>query len=317
MFYRLSFIVLFILLPSHLVTGCYDNLRKLIDDVDSIGGDATFVVCPNTNLIGFQYGDFITLKYENTTLQCGSDGSFANNCSFTGGYGSVGPDQVRIRPRSFQTPEGIRVRGFTFHNAKHEAVAAYGSATIEDCTFLNNAGTSQSSQTQQAYAEPGNNHAVVFRRCTFINTNKFGHGGIQSVGAAVVIDQCVFKGVDDDTWGARIGSARSTSGIGSLTIRNSCFEDNLPGALVLESSVPLLENFNNYGMDNGPCEGIVSKSGGQDTCTPFTANRCHATDAKGDDDNDDDDDDDDDVPQEESCARGRTGFLCGLFGGKA
>lgn len=102
-----------------------------------------YIICPNTvmNIGDFDQnfdccvdGDFSLFVRSRSIIQCGEDGSSANNCTLVGGntqmfsLGSIYSDV-------FST--GMIVRGLTFQSADFTSVSLLqqGDITFEDCIF--------------------------------------------------------------------------------------------------------------------------------------------------------------------------------------
>lgn len=95
-----------------------------------------------------------------------------------------------------------------------------------------------------------------------------------ATGLHLVLGQCTFKRTDL-RWALCIH--RGTSAIGSLTVCNSYFHSNSPGAIFLDDKTELVESVNKYGLDNGDCNGIhIDQGSAELNCTLFDADQCYS-----------------------------------------
>ena len=142
--YRISRSLVLLLLALPAVSGeCISNLTVLSEVVFSspVFDLVEYTLCPNTvyqvgDVVGGQCcrdGDSPLILRSNTIIQCGEDGSRANNCTFLGGQSHV--------TMAFEIFEevvtGTEVRGMTFGDASVANVLLLGPGNVSfvDCSF--------------------------------------------------------------------------------------------------------------------------------------------------------------------------------------
>ena len=253
---------------------CYDHWSKFRDNLGDSEGDETFVVCPGTTFHPDEYsedGEIFTdaeIKGRNIKIMCGNNGSYDNECTFSGGMSHL----------SFTEDAGAGnlISGFKFTGAKDTSINAWGGrhshALFQDCVWEDNSADGGSAiNIWKSNNGKANAMNIIIHTSSFIN-NSGEDGTIVNQGGNLAIDNCYFSN-------NKLGWAVEVYQEGSLAVSNTCFIDNF-GPIYIYLNSYLLQNADTYGSGNNgdvefTCDGVYLE-GDNGQCSSFPADECIA-----------------------------------------
>eukprot|EP00550_Attheya_septentrionalis_P009722 CAMPEP_0198282828 /NCGR_PEP_ID=MMETSP1449-20131203/2581_1 /TAXON_ID=420275 /ORGANISM="Attheya septentrionalis, Strain CCMP2084" /LENGTH=475 /DNA_ID=CAMNT_0043979243 /DNA_START=75 /DNA_END=1502 /DNA_ORIENTATION=- len=303
---------------------CYSSLAAIYNTEAGRGINPSFqriyTLCPRTTFrIGTWNEDGVLtdgIDYPliffrpNIRVQCGLDGSIANNCVFSGGDYQVEMEKASLLEEK-NVPDtmisNIEVVGVTFTGSKIHSVYADsdspGSISFIDCHWTGNFGFGP------VWSGEGENESVSlpnvltkFDSCKFTDNKidltlaledlnsyvKYWGGVITSENQQLEVTNSLFR---NNQFGADIGALEFTYIIyvyeGINTVRDNCFVDNLSsfGTMVQENGTNSI--INNYGRNNRMVTGeectdnfrfaagsMDDPINAQVSCTPFDGVGC-------------------------------------------
>jgi len=222
----------------------------------------TYTVCPGTEFnVGtldpnnnneLDGGLFFQAK-PNLRIQCGPDGSSANNCTVVGGTLQVDATDWL---GNTEAPYNFALVGFTFMDTDRYNFwgTMPGSITFFDCIFRDNTKAIAPVLLDYTNNDASDELAVSFVKCQFLNNIHFGEpaNGALIVGNGIQnrlsIQNTIFADNDmlfNNTQPLRTSFLVETSG--PIAAHNNCFRNNAVGVAPIASYVSDVTVSKNYG----------------------------------------------------------------------